>query len=82
MQEVRVDTKRNWIEKPFDGVLTNKSGFSHFRKDDANRRIGLIGWTATTEEVLMLIGQLQNMVDDNGWWQQISWAMGNYITLH
>jgi hypothetical protein len=33
-------------------------GEAHCRKDEAIRRIALIGWAANTEELLMLIGQL------------------------
>jgi hypothetical protein len=33
-------------------------GEVHFRKDEANMRIALIGWASTTEDFLMLIGQL------------------------
>jgi hypothetical protein len=36
-------------------------GEAHFRKDEANRRVALIGWASTTEDFLMLIGQLQNI---------------------
>jgi hypothetical protein len=36
-------------------------GEAHFRKDEAKRRIRLTGWASTTEKLLMLIGQLQNI---------------------
>lgn len=36
-------------------------GDAHLRKDEANRRISMIGWAETTEDLLLLISQFQHV---------------------